>query len=74
MTPTSPSSAKPSPRCFLNPRSLAGRRIARYLARPSELDNAIVGLADVVPDVSTLEAAHEKRIAKELLKLEDRLP
>ena len=74
MTPTSPSSAKPSPRCFLNPRSLAGRRIARYLAEPFKLDNTLVGLADVAPDVATLEAAHEKRVAEELSKLENRLP
>ena len=44
------------------------------MAEPPRLGNPLVGLAGVIPDADAVETTHEKRIAKDLAKLKDKLP
>jgi len=53
---------------------LAARRIADYMAEPSACGNLFVGLPNGTPDAFAREAAHKRRIAEELMKLEGQLP
>ena len=74
MNATSYDSSKPPKHHPLNPHSLAGRRIFRYLAEPSALGNTLASLPHGTRDVAIAEKAHEKRILDELAKLEGNLP
>jgi len=67
------SPSKPTKRYTLNPRSPAGRRISEFLAEPSTLGNTLVGLSDNTTGPAAAKAAHLKRIAKELARLDDLL-
>jgi len=63
-----------SARFPLDPESLAGRRISRYLTEPAGLGNKLVGISDGTSNAAASELAHEKRIREELARLSLFLP
>ena len=73
-TSSGSTSSKPPTHSPPNPRSLAGRRISKYLAEPSTFGNTLVSLPYNTEDVTAAEAAHKRQILEDLAKLESRLP
>lgn len=55
-------------------RSLAGRSVSQYLSEPLVLGNRLASLPSRGMDIDAAEAAHGKRIAEELAKLEKMMP
>jgi len=55
-------------------RTVARRRISSYLTEPLSAGNTLVGLSDGTQNVAHARAAHEKRVAAELAKVNDKLP
>jgi hypothetical protein len=73
--PQSRSTSSSLPICHpLTLRSLAGRRVTRYLAEPGTGSDALVGLAGSTSDIATAEASHTKSVAEQVAMLEGRLP